>query len=203
MCRPSGDHDGKSLLPASCVTCSQLLAGDVHHVDVLSAGIAGTVLAVPTEGQHAAVGRPRRRDGIAAVGHALHIGAILIHHVDLRLARAPADKSQSASRCADSTPAKHPLRRSSPGADCRRSHPPPRSPDARIAPRRMPACEPSADHAGDWLLPPAVPAGKLTSAAQVQREHTNRPPRVCPTRRTRCASYPARCAEKSRWCPGA
>ena len=53
------------------------LAGDVHDVDVLPAGCAGAVLAVPTEGEELAVGRPRGRNGVAAVGHALDVAAVL------------------------------------------------------------------------------------------------------------------------------
>ena len=34
------------------------LAGDIHHVDVLPAGIAGAVFAVPAKGQQAPVRRP-------------------------------------------------------------------------------------------------------------------------------------------------
>ena len=51
MCRTSGDHEGKSLLPASCVSCSQRMRRNVHHVDVLPAGRSRPVFAIPAEGQ--------------------------------------------------------------------------------------------------------------------------------------------------------
>src|SRR3569623_216739 len=41
--------------------------GDVHEVDVLAAGSAGTIFAIPGEGEELAVGSPRGRDGIAAI----------------------------------------------------------------------------------------------------------------------------------------
>src|SRR5271157_4124863 len=70
------------------------LAGDVHDVDILTAGVARPVLAVPTEGDELAVGSPGGRDSIAAVCQALDVGAVLIHDVDLRLPGAPADPGQ-------------------------------------------------------------------------------------------------------------
>src|ERR1700733_14069697 len=62
------------------------LAGDVHDVDVLTAGGSRAVLAVPAEGEHVAGRRPRRGNGIAPVGEALNIGAVLVHGVNLRKA---------------------------------------------------------------------------------------------------------------------
>src|ERR1035441_7812545 len=70
------------------------LAGDVHDVDILTAGIAGPVLAVPTEGEELAIGSPGGGYGIPAVGQALNVGAVLVHGVDLRLPGAPADPGQ-------------------------------------------------------------------------------------------------------------
>ena len=93
MCRLSGDHDG--IVVAAGVVRElkplQRPAGNIHHVDVLAAGGARAVFAVPGEGEPLAVRRPRGRNRIAAVGHALNVGAILVHGVDLRQAGAAAD----------------------------------------------------------------------------------------------------------------
>src|SRR5580704_2693102 len=59
------------------------LAGDVHYIDVLSAGRPWPVLPVPTESEKLAVRRPRRRNGVASIRHALDVGPVLIHDVDL------------------------------------------------------------------------------------------------------------------------
>src|SRR3954452_22714799 len=66
------------------------LAGDVHDVDVLPARRAGAVLPVPTKGEHGAVGRPGRRDGVASIRQPLDVGSVLVHGVDLRKAGAAA-----------------------------------------------------------------------------------------------------------------
>ena len=91
MWRPSGDQEGKSQRPLSWVSWIQRLVATLHDVDVLAAGSAGAVLAVPGEGEELAVGRPGGRGGVAAVGHALHAGAVGVHDVELRQAGAAAD----------------------------------------------------------------------------------------------------------------
>ena len=53
-----------------------LEGGDLHDVDVLSAGGSGAVLAIPGEGDELAVGRPRGGGGVAAVGEAIDAGAV-------------------------------------------------------------------------------------------------------------------------------
>src|SRR4051812_11236653 len=60
------------------------LGSDVHHVDVLSAGSTRAIVAAPREGEELPVRRPRRRDGVTTVSHALQVGAIGVHDVDLR-----------------------------------------------------------------------------------------------------------------------
>src|SRR5579859_1723458 len=77
--RPAGE------IVAAGVVCEldPTLGGDVHDVDVLPAGSAGTVFAVPAEGEELAVGGPGRGDGVTAVGHALDVGAVDVHGVDL------------------------------------------------------------------------------------------------------------------------
>src|SRR5258705_5766757 len=67
------------------------LGGDLHDVNILSPGCAGSVLAVPGEGEKLAVGRPGDRCGVTAVGHALDGGAVCIHDVKLGKAGASAD----------------------------------------------------------------------------------------------------------------
>jgi hypothetical protein len=68
-----------------------LLGGDLHDVDVLSAGSAGAVLTIPGEGEELAVGGPGDRGCIAAVGHAGDAGAVGVHDVELGKAGAAAD----------------------------------------------------------------------------------------------------------------
>src|SRR5271170_8318379 len=67
------------------------LGSDLHDIDVLSAGCAGAVLAVPGEGKELAVWRPGDRCGVATVGHTLHGRAVGVHDVELRQAGASAD----------------------------------------------------------------------------------------------------------------
>src|SRR6266568_802950 len=69
---------------------TQRLAGDVHYINILAAGRARTVFAIPAKGEELSVGRPRRRDCVTAVGQALDIGAVLIHGVNLRQPRTAA-----------------------------------------------------------------------------------------------------------------
>ena len=66
--------------------------GDLHDVDVLSAGRSGAVLAVPGEGEELSVGRPGGRGGVSSVGHLLHAGAVGVHDVELGQAGAVADE---------------------------------------------------------------------------------------------------------------
>src|SRR5581483_2573049 len=66
------------------------LAGDIHDVDVLPARSARPVFTVPCKGKELAVGRPRRRSGIAPISQSLHVGAVRIHDVNLRQPCAPA-----------------------------------------------------------------------------------------------------------------
>src|SRR6516162_529563 len=68
-----GSKAGKIVATRITGKLQPALAGDVHYVDILPAGRARTVFAVPTEGQHRAARRPRRRDGISPVGHAQHV----------------------------------------------------------------------------------------------------------------------------------
>jgi hypothetical protein len=141
-----------------------VLAGNIHHVDVLPAGIAGTVFAVPTA-------RPagRRSTTMRARWHSrCRSCAARWRHPDpsRKSAARPSARSQmqAGCRCADSTPAKHPSRTTS--CWCSVAAANVGHPDIRMAPRAEENAifSPSADHAGDWLLPPACPPGKLTSA---------------------------------------
>ena len=69
---PSVGRPGREVAAAAVVSeLNPALGGDFHDVDVLSAGCAGAVLAIPGEGEELAVGRPGGRGGVAAVGHAL------------------------------------------------------------------------------------------------------------------------------------
>src|SRR5580658_4132649 len=78
---------GRKVVAARFVRNLQVvLAGEVDYVNVVAAGVAGAVFAIPAEGQQLPIGRPGRADGIAAVSDALHIGAVDVHGVDLRQA---------------------------------------------------------------------------------------------------------------------
>ena len=90
MCRPSGDHEGKSLRPPSCVKLHPLFAGHVHQINILRSRCSWTVMPNPGKDQELAIGRPRRRDRVPLVREPLHIGAVRLHGVNLRQPAAPA-----------------------------------------------------------------------------------------------------------------
>src|SRR5271154_5342775 len=60
-----------------------LLAGNIHQIDVTRARLAGAILASPGQSKELAIRRPAWVDGIALIGHALQVGAVGFHGVDL------------------------------------------------------------------------------------------------------------------------
>src|ERR1700683_1269660 len=84
---------GIIVAPAVMRQLNPLLACDIHQVDIGRAGLAGTVLANPCQSKELAIRRPVGRDGISLVSHALLVGAVRLHGIDLRQSRAATDKS--------------------------------------------------------------------------------------------------------------
>src|SRR5258708_20556617 len=78
----------------------ELLAGNIHQVDIGRARCSRTILSNPGEGQKLPVGGPSRGNGVALIGEALLIGAIGFHRIALLAACAPADKSDLSARLA-------------------------------------------------------------------------------------------------------
>jgi hypothetical protein len=155
MCRPSGDQEGKSLVPASWVSCSQRMLAMSITVDVLPARSARTVLAIPAKGQKLAAwettkARWRSRESVMS----LNIRAILVHDVDLRQPGAPAHPRNL--RVGARVPRRRNIRsaeRRQRCADCCRPHSPPISRDRPDREEEKAILVPSPDHAGDWLAP--------------------------------------------------
>src|SRR5690242_9966371 len=78
---------------SSAIVCQlhELTAGDVHHIDILRPRGARTVVTNPRKSEELPVWGPRWRNGITLVGHLLWVGAISLHHVNLRQTRPTAD----------------------------------------------------------------------------------------------------------------
>src|SRR5207302_2126100 len=102
LARPAGLKDnvaairrprGKIVTPAIVSELNPLLAGDIHQVNIGGARLAGAILADPGQSEELAVGRPVGRDRVTLVGHALLIGAIGFHGIDLRQSSAAANES--------------------------------------------------------------------------------------------------------------
>src|ERR1700733_2963041 len=92
---PSIRRPGRKIVaPAIVGQLHPLLAGNIHQVKVRRARRARTILANPGKTQKLPVGCPVRGYGIPLIGHALLVGAVGFHGINLRQTRAPADKRE-------------------------------------------------------------------------------------------------------------
>ncbi len=88
----------KIVAPAIMCQLHPLLAGDVHQVNVGSAGLTGTIFANPCHRQELSIRRPSWRNRVALVRDALLVRAVGLHGVNLRQSGLPADEGDLRSR---------------------------------------------------------------------------------------------------------